>query len=537
VSWKSILAATAILWPACALATLSVDVGPTGLRQLSNDGVDLLSPGYARDIRPTNKTPRIVHADGTTSIPDETPVVTNPAANRVARTYSWGVVDCEYAARGDRIVFSLTVTNTSRSDTIAALQLHLVELAFRTMPQGRSPDAGMFGTGGRWRLLGAAPLTTDPAQMPPVLFVRYEQGLIAFASDQQEGAPRLTLPFATGASKLAYPFHAIFANIAPQASVHARVSIRFASDDATDEALAGDVFANFAAAYPFDLQWSDRRPIGALFLATSESHPPTNPRGWFQNAADVDTTTAQGVAKWRERLMRYADTAIKTLDSLGAQAMITWDVEGEEFPNATYYGDPRLASRLAPETDYGSALDEYFRKFRDAGFATGVAIRPQTITIDNGVPTQRFSANPRDELLAKIDYARSRWGCTIFYVDSTYDAAGALDADVFRQIHETYPDILLLPENETFRYYAYSAPLNSFQHQNVTSTPPTVRKVYGDAFSALLATVTDPVQMNAGRDALVQAVRNGDILIVSAAYPGPHIEFVKSIYRVAGMHP
>ncbi len=232
--------------------------------------------------------------------------------------------------------------------------------------------------------------------------------------------------------------------------------------------------------------------------------------------------------------MRYADAAIRTLGDLGAQAMIAWDVEGEQFPNATYYGDPRLASRLAPETDYEGALDQFFRKFRDAGYATGITIRPQSIRLEDGVAKQRYSASPRDELLAKIDYARERWGCTIFYVDSSYDASGALDAEVFRQIHELHPDVLLLPENETFRYWAYSAPLNSFQHQNVTSTPPSVRKVYDTAFSALLATVTNPEQMNAGRDALVEAVRSGDILIVHAAYPGPHIEFIKSIYRAAG---
>src|SRR6185436_1078885 len=108
------------------------------------------------------------------------------------------------------------------------------------------------------------------------------------------------------------------------------------------------VFQKFRDQYPYRLDWRDRRPIGALFLATSQKHPEKNPRGWFQNAKDVDTTTPAGVRKWRERLMRYADTAIGILNDLGAQGMITWDPEGEEFAGAAYYGDPRLASRLAP---------------------------------------------------------------------------------------------------------------------------------------------------------------------------------------------
>jgi hypothetical protein len=103
---------------------------------------------------------------------------------------------------------------------------------------------------------------------------------------------------------------------------------------------------------------------------------------------------------------------------------------------------------------------------------------------------------------------------------------------VFRTIHQRYPDILLLPENETLRYYAYSSPLNSFQHHSVTGTPPSVREVYGESFSALLATATEE-KMRAGHDALVESVRRGDILIVNGWYRGTHTEFVKSIYREA----
>ena len=48
--------------------------------------------------------------------------------------------------------------------------------------------------------------------------------------------------------------------------------------------------------------------------------------------------------------------------------MITWDPEGEEFPCACYYGDPRLVPILAPEMEFknGGAktlIDEYFENF------------------------------------------------------------------------------------------------------------------------------------------------------------------------------
>src|SRR5262249_26110818 len=160
-----------------------------------------------------------------------------------------------------------------------------------------------------------------------------------------------------------------------------------------------------------------------------------------------------------------------------------------------------------------------------AGIRTGVTLRPQSIQFKEGKPLQTLAANPVNELLDKIAYARQRWGCTIFYVDSTYDAAGALSADVFKEIMQRHPDILLLPENETLRDYAYTAPLDSYHHHGVTSTPASVREVYGKAFSVLMATTTDE-KMRAGHDALVEAVRRGDILLVNAWYPGKHTEFV-----------
>src|SRR5258708_14182694 len=180
--WKSAVILAALLWPACAPSALSVEIGDTGLRHVMNDGVELLSPGYARDIRPTNATPRIVRSDGPPFVPDDAPVISTRGPGRVVRTYPWGVVDCEYSTRGDRIVFSLAIANTSQRDTIAALELHLTEFTFSTMPQGRSPDAGMFGTGGRWRLFGPPPLVAEPPQKPPLLFVRHQQGRLAVAA-------------------------------------------------------------------------------------------------------------------------------------------------------------------------------------------------------------------------------------------------------------------------------------------------------------------------------------------------------------------
>src|SRR5439155_872632 len=106
--------------------------------------------------------------------------------------------------------------------------------------------------------------------------------------------------------------------------------------------------------------------------------------------------------------------------------------------------------------------------------------------------------------------AKQRWGCTLFYVDSTATVSGAINPDVFRAVADAYPDVLLIPENESMRYFAYSAPLNSYQHHKITSTPAGARMVYPKAFSVLMAPEGDRPE---DHDALVTAVRRGDILL------------------------
>src|SRR4051794_14775465 len=90
-------------------------------------------------------------------------------------------------------------------------------------------------------------------------------------------------------------------------------------------------------------------------------------------------------------------------------------------------------------------------------------------------------------LREKIAYAKERWGCTLFCVDSTATAGRPFYPDVFKAVAQAYPDVLLIPENESTRYFACSAPLNSYVHHKITSTPVGARLVYPKAFSVLMA--------------------------------------------------
>jgi hypothetical protein len=126
---------------------------------------------------------------------------------------------------------------------------------------------------------------------------------------------------------------------------------------------------------------------------------------------------------------------------------------------------------------------------------------------------------------------KKRWGCTLFYIDSTVVVTGeALDTDVFKAVADAYPDILLIPENESMRYFAYSAPLNSYAHHKITATPVGARIVYPKAFSVLLASDGDRPD---DHDALVAAVRNGDILIFNGWYNHEGVSKIKKLYEEA----
>ena len=82
------------------------------------------------------------------------------------------------------------------------------------------------------------------------------------------------------------------------------------------------------------------------------------------------------------------------------------------------------------------------------------------------------------------------------------------------------------------RYFAYSAPLNSYVHHKITSTPVGARLVYPKAFSVLMAPEGDRPE---DHDALVSAVRRGDILLFNGWYMNEGAEKIKKIYEEAGI--
>jgi hypothetical protein len=415
-----------------------------------------------------------------------------------------------------------------------------MELNFPNVPKGGTLEAGMFGFGfggPEWTMhRGPDSIASDadPRFVVPIVLLDYGTGTLNFCSDDLECSVDLPrFPVKTG-----YPFVITCRDIKPHASKTFNVSLRFGSAGARVQDLSGDILERYANKYPFQVNWKDHRPIGAMFLAGPQINVPSNPRRWTMNFGEIDVTNDKGKAAFRAALLKLADYSVQILKDTGAQGMITWDPEGEEFIGACYYGDPRLVPTLAPEMEFKndgakSAIDEYFEKFRAAGLRVGVCIRPQQIAMVDGKPVHQAVEDEHvvQILGDKIAYAKRRWGCTLFYVDSTATINGALNPDIFKALAEEYPDVLLIPENESMRYFAYSAPLNSYQHHRITSTPVGARIVYPNAFSVLMAAEGDHPE---DHDALLSAVRHGDILLFNGWHHSDGADKIKKLYAETG---
>jgi len=519
---------------------LNFSVGTRGLDSLSFNGQSLLPSLQSGELQPSKSTFRaIIDALLSHTTP---PVATrNKQTGTIDLVYPMGQVSCAYGKQGNALTMRIEVSNAGAKE-IDEFSLRLMELNFPSIRGGGTLEAGMFGfgfkdTASSLHQYPSVPSVADPKFVVPIVRADYGTGALNFCSDDLECS--VSVPHSTNPpARTSYPFMITCRDIKPGASKAFNVSLRFGPAGSRVQDLSGDVLERYAKKYPFQINWNDRRPIGAIFLASSGINVATNPRRWIMNEGKIDITTDLGKDAFRTALLKMADNSIKVLKDTNAQGMITWDPEGQEFLGSCYYGDPRLTPVLAPETEFKgdartSAIDDYFEKFRAAGLKVGVCLRPQEITMVDGKPVHGAAdaQHAAQVLKDKLAYAKKRWGCTLFYIDSTVVVTGeSLDPDVFKAVADAYPDVLLIPENESMRYFAYSAPLNSYVHHKVTSTPVGVRTVYPKAFSVLMAPDGDRPE---DHNALVVAVRSGDILLFNGWYNNEGVSKIKKLYEEA----
>ena len=452
------------------------------------------------------------------------------ATKTLTLAYQWGRVLCHYVPLPDRLDLDISVENNSK-ESLAGLNIFPVGVHFAAYPPGFDGSTPHVN----FNLDGPSVQSADFGAGKLIVVNRGVQKPLAVGFTTTNETPT-TFRYGVyvGSAPLWYQpnnWPQITRPIAPGGSDTYQISLRFAPPQSDVYAVAADVYRDFAAAYPFQNKWDNRRPIGALFLSSaSDNHSAQNPRGWFNNDAKVDISTAAGRARFEAQLMEYADSSIAELKKVGAQGMITWDIEGQEYPHAiSYIGDPRLVSQLAPEME--PLADAYFKKFRDAGFKVGVCVRPQQFERQpDGKGAQRNVEDEAAQLIAKIQTAQKRWQTTLFYVDSNGGPFDPSDAEVFQRVARACPGILLMPEHQNFKYHAYTAPYNDLRFES-SITPTEVRRAYPRAFSVINA--IDGGVAAKHHDALVKAVRDGDILLFNAWFDSEEGRAVKEIYAQA----
>lgn len=275
---------------------------------------------------------------------------------------------------------------------------------------------------------------------------------------------------------------------------------------------------------PVRVQWPDRRPIGILFLASDFHASAKNPRGWF-NDANLDIVGPGGAARFRKALFDYTDRSIANLKRTGAQGVIVWDLEGEQFPHKiSFIGDPRLLDRLAPEML--PVVDEFFGRLRGAGLKIGLTIRPQQFAFIKGHPRQTQVLDIKQILLSKINYARAHWGVTIFYVDSNGGIRRPDEAAQLRSLAAQQPDILLIPEHHYLPYWEFSAPYVSLRRGEPALTATVARKLFPGAIQAL--DISGASQESAE---ITEAWTQGDILLFRAWEWSPECDILERLSR------
>ena len=444
--------------------------------------------------------------------------------------YGWGDVACQYTQRGDQLDLDISIANRS-ARAVGGFNMFPMGLKFQGFPKGydaTTPHVSFNADGPTIQSadFGSGVVTVINRDVQSPLAV----GLISSNDTGQSFRYKLYV----GSAHLWYQpnnWPTYNRPIVAGGRDNYQISLRFSPSGAQSSHVADDIAAQYAAAHPMELSWDDRRPIASLFLASaSDHHPANNPRGWFLNDEGIDVNSAAGRANLRARVMKFADESIAEMKSVGAQGMVNWDIEGQEYPHATsYIGDPRMIDQLAPEMD--AIADEYFARFRGAGFRVGVCVRPQQLVVDSGGGAQQTDiADIAAQLNSKIQYAKTRWGATLFYVDSNGGPYDPTDAEIFKRVARANSDVLLIPEHQNAAYYAYTAPYSGTTEDS-PFTSDEVRKTYPNAFGVVKLMGDD---FNARRAAIVEAARHGDILMFNGWYDSPDGAIVRDINAQIG---
>jgi len=127
-------------------------------------------------------------------------------------------------------------------------------------------------------------------------------------------------------------------------------------------------------------------------------------------------------------------------------------------------------------------------------------------------------------LLDKIDYARERWGATMFYVDSNGGIRRPDEIWQLRLLAEQRPDILLIPEHTYLPYSAFSAPYVSLRKGDSTEKSAWTRKLIPESFQAV-----DISDDSSNWNKIADISLRGNILLYRAWFWNPECQILEDL--------
>ncbi|MGD0090999.1 MAG: HEAT repeat domain-containing protein, partial [Planctomycetota bacterium] len=416
-------------------------------------------------------------------------------------------LEAAYVLQGDRLEATLCLNNTSDAD----MEFNIRLLALKTLLNYWNCEGEWFGTAWGFAAPGC------------------EVGV--FVHDDYVGEYRKCYTDKSGFTPLCVKNSG--KPVAAGQKIQFKVCLTFAPEGTGNLELFAKDFEEIGRKTPMALQWLDRRAIGTAFIAQADTRWPGNPRGYITGLREKENiNTEEGLAAFGKALMAYADRCIVELKDKNAQGVIVWDLEGQEKPHAiSYVGDPRKLPQAVPEMD--RFADAFMKKFSDAGFRTGLTVRPteyHEATPGKRDWTQREVADPFALISEKIQYAKKRWGTTLYYLDSNNPKATVL----MQKLQEAHPDCLVIPEWSNGEFYRWSAPYSSPNlGQLTTNARDQFARVKWPKAFGIVAVESGLLETKLG--IFVDGVAGGDVLLFRCWYPDPVASLVKLVYHEADM--
>lgn len=566
---------------------LTVTYGEKAIQTLSYQGVNLVdltaNPSDGFSIRHTRVTDLRGNLRNQYGWGDKYKARTfDKTTHTVTTVYDWGSIAVQFSTSGNTLNVLVAETNNAHSGCIlegAAIYLanfHFPKLPARwenlNYPQIAYSTFGPSIITGDW---GSGQVTTVDPSATDKLYT----GFLNDGSGKPNYYPVASTIAPEGLPSFA-PKYSV--PVQPGRTYRFRLSLRFSPSGTPHAKIASDVHASWSRAYPMlpSVKTWDRRPIGTVFLAVSPAgggdltrpggcgpHS-SNPRNYFRDCK-MNVNTTAGLQAFQTRILKVAQTVVTVAQKYDWQGAITWDIEGEEWPQTTsYVCAPEQIAKIAPEMEsivsgQTGALAQYngqklatayFALQTNSGLKVGVCIRPQQFVLKpDGTASQRAlpDLHAASLLNTKMRFANSRWGVTMFYADSfVHPDGGNLEPAYFRKLMQANPRFLLMPEINTQNYsvpaiFQFSAPFYNFEYHTDLGTPANTPDVYNfypsrrvgnsatGPFGVNLINDVNPGLLSKHRNALIDAAANGDIMMGHADFDQANNAAIEQIYKAA----